>query len=93
MLLFPTIALLAAQALSPDFTLDSDPDAVVCKVEAKTNTRFGTRTCHTRAEWQVIAEQNRRAVQERFGAGQGFNPCSSETDTCKPKPEDFGFGQ
>jgi hypothetical protein len=84
MLLVPTIAFLAAQALSPDLTLDPDADVVVCKVETKTNTRFGTRTCHTRGEWKFIAEQNRRAVQERFGAGQAYNPCSADSDSCKP---------
>ena len=84
MLLSPTVALLAAQALSPDLTTDSDGDVIVCKVEAKTNTRFGTRTCHTRGEWKFISEQNRRAVQERFGAGQAYNPCSADSDACKP---------
>lgn len=93
MLLFPTIALLAVPVVSSDPILDSDPDVVVCKVETKTNTRFGTRTCHTRAEWKVIAEQNRRAVQDRFGAGQAYNPCTSEFDNCKPKPEDFLLGR
>ena len=85
MLLFPTVALLAAQAVSPDLMLDSDADTVVCKVEAKTNTRFGMRTCHTRAEWKVISEQNRRAMQDRFGAGQAYNPCSAEANFCKPE--------
>lgn len=75
MLLFPTIALLAAEAVSPDLALDSDADTVVCKVEAKTNTRFGTRTCHTRTEWKVISEQNRRAAREALGQGLQDSPC------------------
>lgn len=75
MLLTPTIALLAAQALSPDSKLDSDADTVVCKVEEKTNSRFGARTCHTRAEWKVISEQNRRAAREALGQGLQNSPC------------------
>ena len=87
MLLSPTIALLAAQALSPELTLDSDDNIVVCKVESRPNTRFGIRTCHTRGEWKFISEQNRRAIQERFGAGQAYNPCSADSDACKPTRE------
>jgi hypothetical protein len=75
MLLFPTIALLAVEAVSPDLMVDSDPETVVCKVEAKTNTRFGTRTCHTRSEWKLISEQNRRAAREALGQGLQNSPC------------------
>jgi len=75
MLLFPTVALLAAQAVSPDLMLDAEADTVVCKVEEKTNTRFGTRTCHTRSEWKLISEQNRRAAREALGQGLQNSPC------------------
>jgi hypothetical protein len=54
---FPAIAQTDAPA--------KDPDQVICKQEKKPNSRFTTKTCHTRAEWNAIAEQNKRAYSEQ----------------------------
>lgn len=42
----------------------SDPDAVICKREKQTTTRFTKRTCMTKAQWDALAEQNRRNYSE-----------------------------
>jgi hypothetical protein len=42
----------------------ADGDKVVCKSVMKTGTRFRTRTCHTRKQWQEIEEQNKRNTRE-----------------------------
>ncbi|HEX8527550.1 hypothetical protein [Allosphingosinicella sp.] len=39
-------------------------DERVCRQRAKTGTRFATRVCHTRAQWERITEENRRAAAE-----------------------------
>ena len=68
MLLIPTLAILVVQVERPIVVegerLKRDPAAVVCKADAKTNTRFSKRTCRTRAEWQQIAEQGRRDAED-----------------------------
>jgi hypothetical protein len=81
MLLIPTLAILAVQSDRP-IVVDADRlskggEVMVCKTRAKTNTRFGSRTCHTRAEWSQIAEQNRREAEDMVG-GMRQNPCASE---------------
>jgi hypothetical protein len=40
---------------------------IVCKRDAETGTRFKKKTCHSVAEWDVIAEENRRAAKELVG--------------------------
>jgi hypothetical protein len=81
MLLVSTIALLVAQADRPIVVeserLVKDGATMVCKQRPPTNTRFAKRTCHTRAEWDSIAEQNRRAAEEMVG-GMKNNPCSAD---------------
>lgn len=37
---------------------------VVCKYEAKTGTRFKKRICHTRAQWDEIAQSAQRKGHE-----------------------------
>jgi hypothetical protein len=80
MFLIPTLAIMALQ---PGVTLGAtaidrnDAEVVVCKTLAKTNTRFGNRTCRTRAEWARISEEQRRNAQEMIGAMRQ-NLCNGE---------------
>lgn len=39
-------------------------DEKICKRQAKTGTRFASKICHTRAEWEEITEANKRAAAE-----------------------------
>lgn len=43
-----------------------DPNEVICKkMEAETGTRLGKRKeCHTRKEWDEIAEESRREMEK-----------------------------
>lgn len=81
MLLIPTLAILAVQTDRPIVVeadrLRKDGAALVCKTKPRTNTRFGTRTCHTQAEWARITEENRRNYEEMVG-GMRQNQCNGE---------------
>ena len=44
-----------------------DDDRIVCKSKPQTGTRFRTKTCYTAAEWERIAEENRRAMKDMLG--------------------------
>ncbi len=57
-------ALIMANA--SDDSAKTDPDAVICKLKAKTNTRFPTKTCRTRAQWDAITEQSQRDASEQI---------------------------
>lgn len=39
-------------------------DKIVCQSRPMTGTRFRTKTCHTVAQWDKIAEENRRSFEE-----------------------------
>ncbi len=41
-----------------------DPDKVVCKSQALVGTRFHTRICHTRRDWEKLAEEHKRMARE-----------------------------
>jgi hypothetical protein len=80
MFLIPALAVMALEPSVPAVQTAiarDDLEVVVCKTRAKTNTRFGTRTCRTRGEWAAIAEQNRREAEDMVGAMRQ-NPCSAE---------------
>lgn len=68
MLLTPSLALVILQGTTPIVVegerIRQSSTQVVCKQTAKTNTRFAKRTCRTRAEWDQIAEQNRRDAED-----------------------------
>ena len=85
MFLIPALAIMALEPSIPAMQTAIDRDdleVVVCKTQAKTNTRFGTRTCRTRAEWKIIAEQKRKEAQELFG-GMRQNVCAGgDTYAC-----------
>ena len=59
------VAALAGPALAQAEAPAKDPDQVICKHEKKVNSRFTTQTCHTRADWDAIAEANKRAFGEQ----------------------------
>lgn len=42
----------------------ADPNQIVCKKQPKIGTRFADKICHTRAEWEQITEENKRAAAE-----------------------------
>ena len=60
-----SLAALAAPVLAQTQDPAKDPNEQICKVEKKVNSRFTTKTCHTRAEWDAISEANKRAYSEQ----------------------------
>lgn len=56
-----------AAAAAPATTAErarADPDRLVCRREAKANSRFTTKVCKTVAEWEQRAETARQAFGE-----------------------------
>jgi hypothetical protein len=45
-------------------------DRMVCKRQKKTGTRFESKTCKTAAQWETMAEQNRRDAAEMVNRPQ-----------------------
>jgi len=41
-----------------------DPTVVVCKTESNKGSRFRSRTCRTRGDWEAIAEEHKRVYEE-----------------------------
>ena len=41
-----------------------NPNKVVCKSKPRPNSRFQDKVCRTRAEWEEIAEANKRQAKE-----------------------------
>ena len=62
------LALVAGPALSNETTAatakDEDKERIVCREQMKANSRFTTRLCLTKAEWEFRAEQHRKAFEE-----------------------------
>lgn len=62
------LAAVAALMASPLFAETEqpakDPNKIICKSKAKTGTRFPTKTCRTRAEWEQIAEAAKRDAKD-----------------------------
>ena len=57
----------AAEAAAPTAAAKparADADRLVCRREAKANSRFTTKICKTAAEWEERAEAARRAFAE-----------------------------
>lgn len=42
-----------------------DGDKMVCKLASQTMSRFKKKTCHTRRQWDRMAEESRRAYGEQ----------------------------
>ena len=53
-------AIAIVQASAPS----EDSEKVVCKSSAKTGTRFKSKTCRTRAQWERMAELAKRSYGE-----------------------------
>jgi hypothetical protein len=45
-------------------TAKQDPNQIICKKQPKEGTRFVDKICHTRAQWDQITEENKRAAAE-----------------------------
>jgi hypothetical protein len=77
MLLAAGLALLALESATPVTVpaqkVDPAETQLICKQTAKTNTRFGKKTCRTKAEWAAIAEQNRRVMEEEMSRPGGYS--------------------
>ena len=58
------IALQAAPQPAPLQETEPEKEKLVCKSQTGTNTRFKKKTCMTRAQWDAIAEQNKRDYSE-----------------------------
>lgn len=58
-------AVIAVPVLAENQNPAKDPDELICKREKKVNSRFTTKTCHTRAEWDAISEANKRDYAEQ----------------------------
>ena len=61
------VALAAGPALATEAavtTKKDDQEKIVCKERTKANSRFSTRLCLTKAEWELRAEQHRKAFDE-----------------------------
>jgi hypothetical protein len=48
---------------------------VVCKNKAKTGTRFPSKMCRTRSEWEQISAQNKRDAKEMIDKPIVANDC------------------
>lgn len=64
-IIFATLALACGGAALAGDKDQRDPNQVICKNQKRTDSRFGTRICHTRAEWVAIAEENKRSYGEQ----------------------------
>ena len=63
------VSLLGASALAVAFpAMATSPkqksEKMICKGQPTPGSRFRTRICHTSAEWDQIAEENRRSMQD-----------------------------
>ena len=58
------VAILTVPAVADDQEPAKDPNEQICKREKKVNSRFTTKTCLTRGQWEAIAEANKRDFAE-----------------------------
>jgi hypothetical protein len=67
-LIFAIIAAPAIAAADPSAPGDpvADGEKIICKGKPSTGTRFATRKCMTKAEWEAMSEQHTRAAKEMF---------------------------
>jgi hypothetical protein len=77
MLIAAGLLLLVAESATPTTAVEQvakvEDTQLICKQTAKTNTRFGKKTCRTKAEWAAIAEQNRRVMEEEMSKPGGYS--------------------
>ena len=67
-------AVIAVPVLAQADAAPKDPDEVICKREKKVNSRFTTKTCLTRGQWDEIAEANKRDFAENQSRHKIFIP-------------------
>jgi hypothetical protein len=53
-------------ATSPQLAADDQSQKMVCRSQASTGTRFKSRNCKSRAEWDAIREQSLRDAAEQI---------------------------
>jgi hypothetical protein len=68
------LVMVAGPALAQADAPARDPDEVICKHEKKVNSRFTTKTCLTRGQWEAIAEANKRDFAENQGRHKIYVP-------------------
>ncbi len=54
----------AVAPAQPAAAAKKDGQKMICKSQAGTGSRFGTRTCHTKAEWDAIREEAGRSYDD-----------------------------
>ena len=60
----------------------ADPNHIVCKTQPRKGTRFRDKICHTRAEWDQITEENKRAASEMVTQSINRRPCDDPKELC-----------
>ncbi len=63
-------ALVSAPAAAASAEAGRDGSKVVCKRESKTGTRFPTKICRTKAQWEALSEQHKRDAKEMIDRPQ-----------------------
>lgn len=61
---FALAILLNTQPLAAQTARGSADEKLVCKTDAKTGTRFKTKICKTRLQWEQMLEQHLRDARE-----------------------------
>lgn len=61
MLATPAVSQGQPPAKAPD---SRDANAAICKRDRATGTRFQTKTCRTKAQWDALAEEQKRNYSE-----------------------------
>ena len=57
----------------------AEGDKLVCKIKARTGTRFPAKTCRTRADWEQITAQHRREASEMIDRPIQNRECTGAT--------------
>ena len=62
----------------------SGANKLICKSDSGTGSRVPARTCHTRAEWDKISEENRRASAETMNRYMPGRASVEQHKNCLP---------
>ena len=65
---FVVVGLASATPSIASAAEDSD-EKIICKREQRTGTRFPTKLCYSRADWDRLAESAKRSASESFARG------------------------
>lgn len=55
---------LATETAATSSSKEADQERIICKQRQKANSRFTTRVCLTKAEWEFRTEQHRKGFDE-----------------------------